>query len=145
MPNGNKIISGLASKWALAAAALQSANGSLALLAVLSRNGGVYDIKGNYPLSSGGFYTAVSYNGKITTARTLGNVLFGQDMRIINSVTLTQLAVPAKAFYIYAMPVVGAYNQHQNGGNGYNAGYPFFGELTYSGTGIYSGFFGKKP
>jgi hypothetical protein len=42
-------------------------------------------------------------------------------------------------------PVVGVYNQYQNGGNGYNAGYPFFGEHTYSGTGIYSGFFGKKP
>jgi RHS repeat-associated protein len=145
LPNGNKIISGLSSKWAWTAAGLQSTNGSLALLALLSRNGGVYDIKGDYPLISGGIYTAVSYNGKITTARTLGNILFGLNMRIINAVTLSQLAVPDKAFYIYAMPVVGAYNQHQNGGNGYNAGYPFFGEHTYSGTGIYSGFFGKKP
>jgi len=145
LPNGNKIISGLASKWGLTASALQSANESLALLAILSRNGGVYDIKGDYPISSGGFYTAVSYNGKITTARTLGNILFGLNMRIINAVTLSQLAVPAKAFYIYAMPVVGGYNQRQNKGNGYNGGYPFFGEHTYSGTGIYSGFFGKKP
>jgi hypothetical protein len=43
------------------------------------------------------------------------------------------------------MPVVGAYNQYQNKGNGYNPGFPFYGEHTYSGTNIYSGYFGVKP
>jgi len=34
------------------------------------------------------------------------------------------------------MPVVGNYNQLHNGGNGYNSGWPFYGEHTYSGTSI---------
>ena len=66
-------------------------------------------------------------------------------MRTINTDTLSQLITPAKVFYMSVMPIVGAYNQSQNHGNGYNAGYPFYGEHTYSGTGIYYGFFGKKP
>ncbi len=145
LPDGNQTISSLSAQWTLTTSALQSTAGSLALLAVLSRNGGTYDIKTKYPASTGGFYTAVSYDGKITTARTLGNILFGMNMRTINTVTLTQLTTPAKVFYMSVMPVVGAYNQSQNHGNGYNAGYPFYGEHTYSGTGIYFGFFGKTP
>jgi len=112
---------------------------------LLSRNGGFLDIKGQYPESSGGKYTAVSYDGKVTTARTAGNILFGTNMRIINTMTFTQFYVPPILFYISVMPTVGAYNKHQNDGNGYNAGYPFYGEHTYSGTGIYYGFFNKKP
>jgi len=145
LPDANKKISNLSTLWAVTAAATQSTVGSLAALAVLSRNGGAFDIKTQYPTSTGGIYTAVSYNGKITTARTAGNILFGANMRAINAVTLTQAFTPAAAFYISTMPVVGAYNQHQNNGNGCNAGWPFYGEHTYSGTGIYLGYFGKKP
>lgn len=46
-------------------------------------------------------------------------------------------------YYKQVMPVVGAYNQKQNNGNGYNAGFPFYGEHTYSGNYIYYGYFGK--
>jgi RHS repeat-associated protein len=144
LPDGNKLISNFSTNWTLIAAASQSTAGSLALLAFLSRNGGAYDIKTRFSTSTGGFYTAVSYNGKITTARTLGNILFGINLRTINTVTLTELSTSAKAFYTTFMPVVGAYNQNHNQGNGYNSGWPFYGEHTYSGTGIYTGFFGKK-
>jgi uncharacterized protein RhaS with RHS repeats len=145
LPDGNKIISSFSSKWAVTSAVLQSTSESLALLAVLSRNGGPFDIKAGYPEKTGGVYTAVSFNGKITTVRTLGNILFGTNMKTINTVTLSQLLTPSKSFYMTIMPLVGAYNQSQNHGNGYNAGYPFYGEHTYSGTGIYFGFFGKNP
>lgn len=53
---------------------------SLAALAWLSRNGGLLDIKENYSAGTGGIYTTVYYNGKITTARTIGNILFGMNM-----------------------------------------------------------------
>ena len=49
------------------------------------------------------------------------------------------------SFYKLNMPVVGWYNQHQNNGNGYNFGFPFYGEHTYSGTNIYRGYFKIKP
>jgi hypothetical protein len=67
------------------------------------------------------------------------------NLRTINNVTVSQALTPAAAFYVATMPIVGSYNQKQHDGNGYNAGWPFFGEHTYSGTGIYYGFFGKKP
>lgn len=38
------------------------------------------------------------------------------------------------------MGKVGEYNQRQNRGNGYNNGYPYFGEHTYSGTFIHRDF-----
>ncbi len=145
LPNANQMISKLSALWVITAASLQSTVKSLALLAWYSRNGGPFDIKMKFPTSTGGPYTAVSYNGKITTARTAGNILFGMNMRTINTVTLTQLTTPAAAFYLSVMPMVGAYNQHQNNGTGYNSGWPFYGEHTYSGTGIYFGYFGKKP
>lgn len=121
------------------ASSIQSSARLLVLLAILSRNGGILDIKAKYP----DYYTAVSYKGKITTARTLGNILFGKNMRTIHSVTVAQMYVPPTFFYKSVMPTVGAYNQHQNKGNGYNAGWPFYGEHTYSGTGIYLGYFDK--
>jgi len=44
-------------------------------------------------------------------------------------------------FYIPNAKVAGWYNQKQNNGNGYNSGYPFYGEHTYSGTNIFEGYF----
>ena len=38
---------------------------------------------------------------------------------------------------------VGAYNQSQNNGNGYNPGFPYFGEHSYSGNYIYYGYYGS--
>lgn len=145
LPNGDNKVSLLSAWWALTTISLQSAKESLAALAWLSRNGGYLDIKTDYPTKTGGIWTAVSYEGKITTARTIGNILFGKNMRTINSVTASQFMVPSIVFYMSVMPVVGAYNQSQNHGNGYNSGWPFYGEHTYSGTGIYYGYFGKKP
>jgi len=145
LPNANEKIATLSALWTRIALLTQSSAISLVELALLSKNGGPFDIKTQYPQSSGGKYTAVSYNGKITTVRTAGNILFGSNMRTINRVSLDQIATPAVNFYNSVMPVVGAYNQHQNNGNGYNAGWPFYGEHTYSGTGIYLGYFGKLP
>lgn len=46
-----------------------------------------------------------------------------------------------EGFYRATMPIVGGYNQFHNNGNGYNSGYPYYGEHTYSGTGIFEGYF----
>ncbi len=145
LPNGTAKLSELTSKWRLQVVLM--ANSPLALLALANKSklGGSYDLKNQYAKSTGGQYTAVSYNGKITTARNLGNILFGQNLRIINQSVLDQLLVPATTFYKTTMPTVGAYNQRSNTGNGYNAGWPFYGEHTYSGTGVYQGYFGIKP
>lgn len=147
LPNGNAMIAEYSTEWTIASGIIQNSTISLATLAVLSRNGGRYDIKSSFSESSGGNYTAVSYNGKITTARTAGNILFGQNLRTINTITADQLFISAQMFYKLTMPAVGAYNQYQNNRNGvnYSSGFPFYGEHPYSGTGIYQGFFGTKP
>jgi hypothetical protein len=145
MPDGNAMIAEYSKEWTIAAGLIQNSTISLGALAVLSVNGGRYDIKENFSQATGGRWTAVSYNGKITTARTAGNILFGQNLRTINTVTADQLFISSQTFYKLTMPAVGAYNQFRNDGNGYNSGFPFYGEHTYSGTGIYQGFFGTKP
>ena len=145
LKDAKELINSLSKEWKMIVAGIQDSKTATALLAVLSRNNGRYDIKSNFSAKEGGKYTALSYDGKITSARTTGNILFGQNLRTINTYSADQLFTPAKAFYIQTMPVVGAYNQYQNNGNGYNAGWPFYGEHTYSGTGIYFGYFGKNP
>jgi len=72
----------------------------------------------------------------------MGNMIFGMNMAHTMPI-LNWLGV--NGFYTLAMKQVGAYNQSQNNGNGYNAGWPFYGEHTYSGTYIYFGFYGKMP
>jgi hypothetical protein len=145
LPDGDAMVAEYSKEWTIASAIINNSTISLASLAVLSRNGGRYDIKKNFAQSSGGEWTAVSFNGKITTARTTGNILFGQNLRTINRITADQIFISSQTFYKLTMPAVGAYNQFQNDGNGYNSGFPFYGEHTYSGTGIYQGFFGTKP
>ena len=41
------------------------------------------------------------------------------------------------------MKKAGKYNQEQNHGNGYNPGFPYYGEHTYSGSFIYYGYYGR--
>lgn len=66
-------------------------------------------------------------------------------MRTINSQCIDQKLVSKESYYRAAMPVVGFYNQLQHNGTGYNPGFPFYGEHTYSGTAIYKGYFGVNP
>jgi hypothetical protein len=67
-------------------------------------------------------------------------MLFGMN------VASARPAMDGKAwFYRMVMPKVGEYNQQQSRGNGYNAGWPFYGERTLSGSAIYLGYFGKNP
>jgi hypothetical protein len=74
----------------------------------------------------------------ITTLRAMGNMTFGQNILI------TKPLLISKDFYFgQVMQQVGEYNQKQNSGNGYNKGYPFYGEHSYSGNYIYYGYHGK--
>ena len=154
MPNGNELIDKYVTIWkdiVLTMNASITYTGFLpsyfatASLAILSRDNGAFDIKQNFSKKSGGAYTALYYNGKITTARTIGNILFGMNMRLINKLCWDQLLTSPEDYYRQTMPVVGKYNQEQNNGNGFNSGFPFYGEATYSGTGIYYGYFDLNP
>jgi RHS repeat-associated protein len=76
----------------------------------------------------------------ITTLRAIGNITFGMN--------IAQTRPPLLGtdwYYSKVMEKVGEYNQSQNTGTGYNAGAPFYGEHTYSGTFIYFGYFGQMP
>jgi RHS repeat-associated protein len=109
----------------------------------MSGNSKVLDIKAsaNMPL-----YTAVRVSGvdsdipAITTLRAIGNIAFG-----LNARDLKPDGIPKQNFYIALMQRAGSYNQSQNGGNGYNKGWPFFGEHRYSGTFIYFGYWQQYP
>ena len=81
----------------------------------------------------------------ITTVRALGNQIFGANMRTTYEHTWDTILDSPSSFYKLNMPFVGKYNQYQNNGNGYNSGFPFYGEHTYSGTNIYKGYFKIKP
>lgn len=109
-------------------------------LAILSRNQGTLDIKFKY-----GAYTPVVVDAEkniYTTVRYTSNVIFGKNLRnIYNKHYSNDKNYTATSFYKTVMPVVGQYNQAKNKGNGYNRGFPFFKEHTYSGTGIYNGYF----
>ncbi len=76
----------------------------------------------------------------ITTIRAIGNYVFGYNLNYIRPVLWGK-----SDWYEMTMKEVGAYNQSQNSGNGYNPGFPFYGEHTYSGSYIYMGFFGEFP
>jgi hypothetical protein len=145
LPDGNLAVRTGALFWGVIANMIDNKAASLATLAVLSRQNGPLDIKKNPPEAKGDKYMAVSYDGKITTARMVGNVLFGVNMRTIHNVTTSEKGKSASDFYHQTMKVVGGYNQMSNKGNGYNAGPPYYGEHKYSGSGIYLGFFGKNP
>lgn len=114
------------------------------ILAYQSRNGGPLDLKVSLGLDK---YTPIlagkrtDGKPKITTLRAVGNELFGYNLRKTIPIAF-ELGSP-KTFYKINMKVIGGYNQHQNNGNGYNAGYPYFGEHTYSGSYIYMGYWGE--
>jgi RHS repeat-associated protein len=118
-------------------------------LAYSSRNGGSLDLKVSLGLD---LYSPVKAGKNITSLRAASNILFGYNMRKIydkykNNASFKEKFANADDFYRYAMQAVGGYNQFQNNrsgffnGNGYNEGFPFYGEHTYSGTNIYRGYF----
>lgn len=115
--------------------------GVLSILKDMSRNDGPLDVKVSFNMHK---YTPVlmSEDGydlpKVTTLRGVGNAAFGANMAITSDMGINMRKIP---FYSLVMPKVGAYNQEHNGGNGYNAGFPYYGEHTYSGSYIYYGFF----
>ncbi len=116
--------------------------GSLEVLKEMSANGAALDFKASLGLSK---YTALragtNSEGKpiITTLRAIGNMTFGNNMRL----TKPYLLGSPGWYYGQVMQQVGAYNQSQNKGNGYNSGHPYYGEHTYSGSYIYYGYFGN--
>jgi hypothetical protein len=113
----------------------------LTLLKKMSQNGGPLDFKVSLGLHP---YTPIKVgeSNMITTLRGMGNMIFG--MNITHTIPMMNW-MGNENFYTGVMNKVGAYNQSQNHGNGYNAGWPFYGEHTYSGTYIYFGYFGKMP
>ena len=114
--------------------------GQLKILREMSANGASLDLKVSLGLDK---YTAISAgftsDGKpvITTLRAIGNILFGANLR-----STKPGIVSSSWYYCQVMKKVGAYNQKQSVGNGYNPGFPFYGEHTYSGNYIYYGYYG---
>ncbi len=105
-----------------------------------SGNGKKFDIKA----SVAGFSpeSVVMLDGKLTTIRGLGNEIFGANM----NVAADKSPFHQDFFYHQVMPKVGAYNQSQNkGATGYNSGWPFYGEHTFSGSYIFHGYYGRFP
>jgi RHS repeat-associated protein len=119
-----------------------TAYGDLELLGEMSANDGPLDFKESLGLPK---YTAIkagnTSDGKpiITNLRVMGNITFGVNMRA----TKPPLGGTEEWYYKKVMQKVGAYNQSQNNGNGYNKGFPYFGETTFSGSFIYFGYFGE--
>ena len=112
---------------------------ALLLLAYYSGNEQILDIKYSLGLD---YYTPIRYGYStdgypiITTLRGVGNLAFGHNLR-----QCKPLAIPSILFYMGTMPLVGSYNQFKNEGNGYNKGFPFYGEHSYSGSYIFYGYF----
>ncbi|WP_260429788.1 RHS repeat-associated core domain-containing protein [Schleiferia thermophila] len=115
--------------------------GALQILREMSANGGPLDFKVSLGADK---YTAIkagnTADGKpiITTLRAVGNITFGANMRSTKPFTMG-----ADWYYKQVMPEVGKYNQKANQGTGYNSGFPYYGEHTYSGSYIYYGYFGS--
>ncbi|SDI87501.1 RHS repeat-associated core domain-containing protein [Chryseobacterium taeanense] len=108
-----------------------------------SGNGKKFDIKASVK----GFSpeSVVMLDGKLTTIRGLGNEIFGANMAQAAS-KASNWGIDKDAFYHQVMPRVGAYNQSQNkGATGYNSGWPFYGEHTFSGSYIFHGYYGRFP
>ncbi len=118
-----------------------TAIGALMLLKKLSANNAPLDIKTSFGYAP---YTAIKAgiltDGRpiITTLRAMGNIIFGANMRKTKPILIGEMF-----YYKNLMKIVGSYNQTQNKGNGYNMGFPFYGEHTYSGEYIYYGYFGS--
>ena len=115
--------------------------GRLNILKNMSGNYEPLDFKVSLGLN---MYTAIkagnTADGKpiITTLRAVSNIIFGENMRS----TMPNTGLNPVIYYMSVMKIVGGYNQKQNNGNGYNSGFPFFGEHTYSGSYIFYGYFG---
>jgi RHS repeat-associated protein len=108
------------------------------LLEKMSKNGKCLDIKASMGLNE---YTPVLVAKgavtKITTLRAVGNFAFGANLKTCGTPLMSDLD-----FYKLMMKnYIGPYNQSANKGNGYNKGWPYYGEHSYSGWYIYNGFF----
>jgi hypothetical protein len=103
-----------------------------------SANKGVLDLKAHL----GDITPVAMADGRITTVRAIGNLAFGRNMK---SAMPPIGYLMQEVYYETVMRQVGGYNQRQNTGNGYNGGWPFFGEHEYSGTYIYKGFWNRFP
>jgi RHS repeat-associated protein len=108
-------------------------------LALNSHDGAFYDVKRSMTKSFvDEINTSVMWDANtVTTMRAVGNILFGKNMNSARAFYHSKL----ETWNLY-MPYIGAYNQ-AGGGNGYNAGFPYYGEHEYSGAYIWMGFFGK--
>ena len=140
LPDGNKIIARVTNSWKGINWFITDYMKALGLLAYLSRNGGIYDVKSEFSQKTGGIYTAVSYHGSITTIKAVGNVAFGMNMKGVYNYS-TNFNGSAYDFYNTVMPIVGKYNLNHNGGS-FGAAPPYYGEHPYSGLYIFYGFFG---
>jgi RHS repeat-associated protein len=144
MIDGGELLRNVHSVWMMITGVVSSEKVTLPLLALLSKNGGLFDLKKDFTAKTGDQWTPVRLGNVITTIRTVGNILFGMNLRsVYGSSTSLGMFTPTQ-FYSYVMKIVGQYNQTQNKGTGFNSDFPFFGEHTYSGTNNYFGFFGKK-
>ena len=116
--------------------------GELEVLRSLSANNAALDVKvsfGQHPYTAINAGTNSNGTPKITTLRAMGNMIFGAN---VHSTKPYLLGTP-NWYYSKVMGEVGKYNQSQNSGLGYNKGFPYFGEHTYSGSYIYYGYYGK--
>ncbi len=115
--------------------------GAMSILREMSGNEKPLDVKSSFGIHK---YTPILVNAsdydlpKITTLRAVGNAAFGANLAIVCPAILSKSDA-----YRNVMPKVGEYNQEHNHGNGYNSGFPFYGEHIYSGSYVYYGFFGE--
>src|SRR5690606_1966147 len=116
LPNGNAIFEKYTKEWeAIATSAIiPTAAVSMPILAYMSRNKGHFDIKTKYPESTGGKFSPVLMSGNtITTVRSLGNLIFGANMRTVYEKSYDTFLDTPMSFYKLNMPFVGKYNQIQ--------------------------------
>jgi hypothetical protein len=104
------------------------------LLRDMSAGGEILDVKVSLGVHK---YTPILVSSDadgvvITTLRAAGNIAFGNNMR-----NAQPLISNDGLWYSLLMGEVGSYNQSHNNGNGYNKGYPYYGEHTYIQWSIY--------
>ncbi|UPK67452.1 hypothetical protein [Chitinophaga filiformis] len=136
--NGQQLLNKLNREFVYKMTAWEPGAAMLMDLAKYSANGEILDIKVSFGMNK---YSGVSYvNNTYTSLRVLGNVLFGMNIHSAGPPTF------GRDFnYKVVMRKAGKYNQSQNHGNGYNAGWPFYGEHTLSASAIFFGYYGYRP
>jgi hypothetical protein len=112
---------------------LQTTPLNLMTLAMLSQNGGPFDIKNTILLPNEGYpYTLENGKNIFTTGRAIGNITFGKNLLVVaNNSTVSN-----EVIWRSGMRAVGEYN-HKSNGTPYNK---YYGEHPYSGAFIKYGF-----